>query len=59
MGNETVWKALVVAGQEAYAEAYPWVYYVSVAFGVVSVVASLGLGDVGAYMDGHVAVVLH
>ncbi|KAH6679752.1 MFS multidrug transporter-like protein [Halenospora varia] len=58
-GNRTIWNAIVLAGQNAYAEAYPYVYYVSIAFGAVSVVASLFLGDISQYMDDHVAVVIH
>lgn len=57
--NVTIWHEVVLAGQEAYASAYPWVYYVSIAFGVVSILASIGLGDISKYMDDHVAVVIH
>ncbi|KAB8295075.1 hypothetical protein EYC80_007014 [Monilinia laxa] len=57
--NITIWNEIVRAGQEAYAEAYPWVYYVSIAFGFVSILASIGLGDISKYMDDHVAVVIH
>ncbi|KAJ8067292.1 hypothetical protein OCU04_004650 [Sclerotinia nivalis] len=57
--NVTIWNDVVLAGQEAYAAAYPWVYYVSIAFGAVSILASIGLGDISKYMDDHVAVVLH
>ncbi|TVY85407.1 Trichothecene efflux pump TRI12 [Lachnellula suecica] len=58
-GNVTIWNALVRAGQESYAEAYPWVYYASVAFGAISIIASVFLGDISKYMDDHVAVVIH
>ncbi|PQE05904.1 MFS drug efflux pump protein [Rutstroemia sp. NJR-2017a BVV2] len=57
--NVTIWNEVVVAGQEAYAIAYPMVYYVSIAFGAVSIIASLCLGDISKYMDDHVAVVMH
>ncbi|KAF7954206.1 hypothetical protein EAE96_005335 [Botrytis aclada] len=57
--NVTIWNEVVLAGQEAYATAYPWVYYVSIAFGAVSILASIGLGDISKYMDDHVAVVMH
>lgn len=57
-GNEALYKIVIQAGQIAYAEAYKWVYYVSIAFGAVSVLASLFLGDIGKYMDDHVAVVM-
>ncbi|KAH8684839.1 MFS multidrug transporter-like protein [Tricladium varicosporioides] len=58
-GNRTIWNTIVLAGQNAYADAYPYVYYASIAFGVVSVAASLLLGDISKYMDDHVAVVIH
>jgi hypothetical protein len=58
-GNLTKWNAIVLAGQEAYAEAYPYVYYTSIAFGAVAIIASAFLGDISKYMDDHVAVVIH
>lgn len=58
-GNLTKWNALVVAGQESYAAAYPFVYYSSIAFGAVAILASLFLGDISQYMDDHIAVVIH
>lgn len=58
-GDRVVWERLVSAGQDAFAEAYPWVYYVSIGFGAVAIVASVFLGDIGAFMDDHVAVVMH
>jgi hypothetical protein len=58
-GNLTKWNALVLAGQESYAAAYPFVYYSSIAFGAVAILASLCLGDISKYMDNHVAVVIH
>ncbi|KAG0651668.1 Trichothecene efflux pump TRI12 [Hyphodiscus hymeniophilus] len=58
-GNVTIWNAFVLAGQEAYAYAYPYVYYSSIAFGSVSILAACFLGDISKYMDDHVAVVIH
>ena len=58
-GNVTVYNAIVLSGQEAYAQAYPYVYYASIAFGCVSILASVFLGDISKYMDDHVAVVIH
>jgi hypothetical protein len=58
-GNVTIYNSLVIAGQEAYAQSYPWVYYASIPFGVASIIASLFLGDISKYMDDHVAVVIH
>jgi len=52
------YEMVVVAGQMAYAEAYKYVYYVSIAFGAVSIVAACFLGDISKYMDDHIAVVM-
>jgi hypothetical protein len=57
-GNVTIWNELVHAGQLAYSEAYPYVYYASIAFGAVAILASVFLGDISPYMDDHVAVVI-
>lgn len=57
-GNLTIWTDIVIAGQEAYAYAYPFVYFSSIAFGAVAIIASLFLGDISKYMDDHVAVVI-
>ena len=56
--DETAWLEIVAAGQRAYANAYPWVYYCSVAFGAVSVVASLFLGDISEMVDDSVVAVM-
>lgn len=58
-GNETAFAMVVLAGQEAYAFAYKYVYYTSIAFGAVSIVAACFLGDIHQYMDDHVAVIIH
>ncbi|KAJ5122969.1 hypothetical protein N7448_009066 [Penicillium atrosanguineum] len=57
-GNETAYEMVVTAGQLAYAESYKWVYYVSIAFGGVSIIASCFLGNISKYMTDHVAVVM-
>jgi hypothetical protein len=57
-GNETAYQMVVSAGQVAYAESYKYVYYSSIAFGSVAIVASAFLGNIGKYMDDHVAVVM-
>ncbi|KAJ6087921.1 hypothetical protein N7467_006835 [Penicillium canescens] len=57
-GNETAYQMVVQAGQLAYAEGYKWVYYVSIAFGGISIVAACFLGDIKKYMTDHVAVVM-
>ncbi|GFF85032.1 hypothetical protein IFM47457_06679 [Aspergillus lentulus] len=58
-GSEAAYNAVVAAGQLAYAESYKWVYYVSIAFGGVSILAACFLGSISQYMDDHVAVVMH
>ena len=49
----------MLAGQVAFADSYKYVYYTSIAFGAVSIIAACFLGDISAYMDDHVAVVMH
>jgi hypothetical protein len=56
--NDTAYEALVTAGQIAYAESYKWVYYASIGFGGVSIIAAFMLGDISPYMTDHVAVVI-
>lgn len=57
-GNQVLYDAIIKAGQVAYAEAYVYVYYTSIAFGGVSIVAACFLGDISKFMDDHVAVVM-
>ena len=56
--SEQAWRIVVQAGQIAYAESYKYVYLVSIAFGAISIIASVFLGDINQYMDDHVAVVM-
>ena len=56
--NETAYEIVVTAGQLAYAESYKYVYFVSIAFGGVCIIASCLLGDINKYMDDHVAVIM-
>ncbi|KAG0646392.1 Core trichothecene cluster (CTC) 12 [Hyphodiscus hymeniophilus] len=58
-GNRTAYDIVVLAGQEAYTASYKYVYYASIAFGSVSILAACFLGDISPYMDDHVAVVIH
>jgi hypothetical protein len=58
-GNDTAYAMVVLAGQEAYAASYKYVYYTSIAFGGVSIVAACFLGDINPFMDDHVAVIMH
>lgn len=57
-GNETIWKQIVAAGQQGYANAYPWVFYCSIAFGGVAVIASLFIGDISSLVDDTVLAVI-
>ncbi|QDS70527.1 hypothetical protein FKW77_010312 [Venturia effusa] len=50
---------IILAGQIAYSDAYKYIYFVSIAFGVISIVAAGFLGDIDKFMDDHVAVVIH
>ncbi|KAF4549968.1 Fungal trichothecene efflux pump (TRI12)-like protein [Elsinoe fawcettii] len=58
-GHPLAYELVVGAGKIAYAEAYKWVYYVSIAFGGVSIIAACFLGDISKFMDDHTAVVIH
>ncbi|KAL4986315.1 fungal trichothecene efflux pump [Aspergillus falconensis] len=58
-GNQAAYEAVVMAGRVAYAESYRWVYYASIGFGGVSILAACFLGNIAQYMDDHVAVVMH
>jgi hypothetical protein len=58
-GNQAAYDAVVAAGQIAYSESYKWVYYASIGFGGVSILAACFLGEIASYMDDHVAVVMH
>lgn len=57
-GNEALFDQVIYAGQVTYAMSYQYVYLASIAFGVVSTVCALFLGDISVYMDDHVAVVM-
>ena len=58
LGADKAYQIIVAAGQVAYAESYRYVYLVSIAFGAISIIASLFLGNIDQYMDDHVAVVI-
>lgn len=58
-GSDAAYDAVVAAGQVAFAESYKWVYYASIGFGGVSIIAACFLGDIQKYMNDHVAVVVH
>lgn len=46
LDSEAKVAAVIKAGRLAFAESYKWVYYVSIAFGAVSIIASCFLGDI-------------
>ena len=58
-GNNTAYEIVLRAGRVGFAESYKWVYYASIAFGVLSVVSACFIGNIDEYMDDHVAVVVH
>ncbi len=58
LGANLAYETIIAAGQLAYAESYRYVYLVSISFGVVSIVASLFLGNIDSFMDNHIAVVM-
>lgn len=58
-GSTKAYEMVVAAGQHAFAESYKYVYLTSIAFGVLSVAASVFLGDITKYMDDHVALEYH
>ena len=53
--SDSAYNTLVLAGQESYAYAYKYVYYVSIAFGGLSIICAAFLGDISKYMTDHVA----
>ena len=57
-GNQHAYEVVVKAGQIAYAESYRYVYFVSIAFGCVAIIAACLLGKVNDFMDNHVAVAM-
>jgi len=54
--TEELWEIIVAKGQQAYADSYPFVYYVSIAFGCAATIASLFLTNIDHYMTDHIAV---
>jgi len=54
--SDAQYEALVAAGQAAYAKSYPYVYYVSIAFGGASIIACLFLKNIDHYMTNKIAV---
>ncbi|KAF3905597.1 hypothetical protein AA313_de0209373 [Arthrobotrys entomopaga] len=57
--SEEKYDAIVAAGQLAFADSYKYVYLTSIAFGGVSILASIFLGDIKKYMTDRVAVIIH
>lgn len=48
--GSVVLEKIIVAGQIAYSDAYKYVYLVSIAFGVISIIAAAFLGDIDQFM---------
>lgn len=55
VSSDAAYDTIVAAGQESYAYAYKYVYYVSLAFGGISIICAAFLGDIRKYMTDHVA----
>ncbi|KAK1043777.1 hypothetical protein LTR74_018395 [Friedmanniomyces endolithicus] len=53
--TETVVAAATLGSQYAYAESLKYVWYTSIAFGVLSIMACLFLGDISKYMTNRIA----
>ncbi|KAF2404014.1 MFS general substrate transporter [Trichodelitschia bisporula] len=56
--NEKAYEHVILAGQVAYAASYKYVYFVSIAFGAVSIICALFLGNIRKYMTHKVPVTL-
>ncbi|THC92114.1 hypothetical protein EYZ11_008409 [Aspergillus tanneri] len=56
--NDAAYNAVVAVGQIAYAESSKWVYYASIGFGGVSILAAYFLGNIKDRMNDQVAVVI-
>ncbi|KAK0633593.1 major facilitator superfamily domain-containing protein [Immersiella caudata] len=54
MEDEAAYQSIVEAGQLAYTNAYPLVFYASIGFGAVSILASLFLEDVSEFVSDQV-----
>jgi hypothetical protein len=57
-GNDALYEAVITGGKLVWMESYRVVYYATLVPGVISCLASCFLGDVGKYMDEHVAVTM-
>ncbi|KAI9716063.1 MAG: hypothetical protein M1828_000474 [Chrysothrix sp. TS-e1954] len=53
--SDLAYDKIVLAGREAYAHSYPYVYYVSLAFGIISIICSLFLGNIKKHMNNSIA----
>ncbi|KAI5310719.1 hypothetical protein KEM55_002945 [Ascosphaera atra] len=56
--NETAWAMVDRAAKVTFADSYVYVYYVSIAFGSLSIICACFLGNIRKHMDDHIAVVL-
>ncbi|KAI5304602.1 hypothetical protein KEM56_006279 [Ascosphaera pollenicola] len=57
-GNDEAFAVIVRASRLAFADCYKYVYYVSIAFGGLSIVCACFLSNIKKHMDNHVAVVM-
>jgi len=59
INTQEKYDSIVMAGRLAFAQSFPDVWWAALAFGLVSCIASLFLGDISRFMDDHIAVTLH
>lgn len=53
--NRNSYSLIIASAQEAFALAYRWPYWISIAFGGACVILSAFVGDIGALLDSHIA----
>lgn len=53
--NRDSYGLIVASAQEAFALAYRWPYWISIAFGGACFLLSIFVGDIGALLDSHIA----
>jgi hypothetical protein len=57
--NPIAYEGLRKATAQLFAESFPLLYYIGLAFGIAACIASVLVGDMSQYMDEHVAVKMH
>lgn len=53
--NRNSYGLIVASAQEAFALAYRWPYWISIAFGACCFILSIFVGDIGGLLDSHIA----